>query len=300
MKRLVTIIIASFFMSSCYYATTTKTHYELEASYKAQKKINKSIKSEQATLGWITLPPINKNKNLQINIDKEKYKLIRTEYLDEDTLSKILKRDFQLYYDIDSISKSHNGSEKVIKIKTLRTYKYQADFISYMNKRTILSHYELPCSTKNKILRVIDEMWWNGSWFTGIRYTFHHHGGLYSKYFPKARLELDNGDYKILEKYNNLLCDVANNKNEKKAELWLKNKSKREAKVKEEKERKAKKIQQEKERKAKKIQQEKERKAKKVREDKRRLDLDKASQTCLDLGFKKGTKKYKDCIVELL
>ena len=30
------------------------------------------------------------------------------------------------------------------------------------------------------------------------------------------------------------------------------------------------------------------------------FDTEKASKTCLDLGFKKGTKKYKNCIVELL
>jgi hypothetical protein len=41
-------------------------------------------------------------------------------------------------------------------------------------------------------------------------------------------------------------------------------------------------------------------KARKVKEDNRKLELDKASKACLDLGFRKGTKKYKNCIVELL
>lgn len=31
-----------------------------------------------------------------------------------------------------------------------------------------------------------------------------------------------------------------------------------------------------------------------------KFDTKKASETCLDLGFKKGTKKYKNCIIELL
>ncbi|MDA7842096.1 hypothetical protein N9A44_00550 [Gammaproteobacteria bacterium] len=44
----------------------------------------------------------------------------------------------------------------------------------------------------------------------------------------------------------------------------------------------------------------KERKAMKIKEDKRKLDINKAGKTCLDLGFKKGTKKYKNCIIELL
>ncbi len=92
-----------------------------------------------------------------------------------------------------------------------------------------------------------------------------------------------------MEEYNSLLCDVVNNKNEIKAAAWLKNADKRKAKLREDKERKAKKAKKE-----------KERKVKKAKEDRRKRDLDKASQTCLDLGFKKGTKKYKNCIIELL
>ena len=31
-----------------------------------------------------------------------------------------------------------------------------------------------------------------------------------------------------------------------------------------------------------------------------KFDIEKASETCLDLGFKKDTKKYKNCIIEIL
>ena len=48
------------------------------------------------------------------------------------------------------------------------------------------------------------------------------------------------------------------------------------------------------------LKKEKKRKARKVKDDKRKIELDKARKTCLDLGFKKGTKKYKNCLVELL
>ena len=37
-----------------------------------------------------------------------------------------------------------------------------------------------------------------------------------------------------------------------------------------------------------------------VKETRKTFDIEKASKTCLDLGFKKGTKKYKNCIIEIL
>tara|TARA_B100000989_G_C19510410_1_gene458716 strand:+ start:1117 stop:2019 length:903 start_codon:yes stop_codon:yes gene_type:complete len=300
MKRLVIIIITSFFMSSCFfkgYGPMTETHYELESQDLARKNLSKEIKNKHFLLGWITLPPLDENKNIQINTDRNKYKLISTEYVEDETLLKVLSvRNSEIYYDFDSITKLYNDSGKVFKIKILKNYNYQSSYVSYTVRRSLLSNYEISCGSKNK-LKLIDEMWWNGSWFQGIRYTWNDKGTQIRNSFPEAG---DIKDYKWMEEYNSLLCDVVNNKNRIKAATWLKNADKRKAKLREEKERKAKKAKKEKERKAKKIQQEKERKAKKVREDKRRRDLDKASQTCLDLGFKKGTKKYKECIIELL
>jgi len=289
MKRLIFIIIICFFTTSCFFGNplTVYTHYELDKQDLAQENMDEKIKSKQSELGWIILPPLDANKNIYTNDYKKKYKSIRTEYVENERLLKILDiRSSKLYYDIDSISKSYNDSSKVFKIKILKNYRHpKTIYVEYMLRRSLLSNYEITCGSNNK-LKLIDEMWWNGPWFSGLRYTWRDQGSQIRSSFPEAG---DVKDFKWMEEYNNLLCDVVNNKNEIKAAAWLKNKDKRAEKLKKDKDRKA--------RKAKK---DKDRKARKVKEDNRKLELDKASKTCLDLGFKKGTKKYKNCIIELL
>jgi len=263
------------------------THYDHKDPIQAQEDMHEKIKENQLKLGWITLPSLNTNKDINVITDKKKYKLIRTEYIKNKTLLKILKTElYSLYYDVDSISKISRDSNKVFKIKILITANtYETNYLAYMIRKTILSNYEISCFSNNRI-KLVSEMWWNGKWFNGIGYTWRDQASQIRNSFPEV---IYAKDYKWMEVYNNLLCDVVNNKNEIKASKWKKNKEKRKAKLKEEKERKVRKAKEE-----------KERKAKKAKEERRKLDVDKAVKTCLDLGFKKGTKKYKNCIIEIL
>ena len=278
-----------------YYPDEKVDYYSFTTKY-TLKHAPDSIKKEQSHLGWTVLPEleIHANKYQYIHEYKEKYKSIHTKHVENEILLKTLKsKTHELFYDIDSISKLSKKSGEVFTIRVLRTEDVPTkQYHWFMDRESLLSDYEISCSSNNK-LKLINEMWWNGSWFKGLRYTWKDELSKMQGSFPEAR---NAKDYKWMEEYNSLLCDVVNNKNQIKAATWRKNDEKRKAKLKEEK-RKAK--SKEEKRRAK-IQQEKERKAMKIKEDKRKLDINKAGKTCLDLGFKKGTKKYKNCVVELL
>ena len=249
-----------------------------DSNQESLQKIASSLKGRQSSLGWITLPPIDVNKSTDIDGYAKKYKLIQIEYVENKGLLRILKpKKYYLYYDINSISKLQKETGEFFIIKVLQTKTRSNSLYPvtayYLNRETILSTFEISCSLN--AIKLIEQMWWNGSWFRGIRYTWENTNIKIDEANPEV---LFYGDDTWIKEYNSLLCDVVNNKNEIKAAAWLKNQDKRAAKLKED----------------------KDRKARKVKDDKRKIELDKAVKTCLDLGFKKGTKKYKNCIIELL
>tara|TARA_B100000989_G_C19510410_1_gene458715 strand:+ start:155 stop:1120 length:966 start_codon:yes stop_codon:yes gene_type:complete len=275
-------------LTSCFYPLND--FYHIGHTDYAQNNLPSRVEKNQSTLGWTALASSIDSKYKQMN--REKYKLIRTDYIDNETLVKILKSPMnELYFDLNSITKLTKNSG-AIRIKILKTNSILGYNFYYMEKQTVMHEYEISCSSNNK-LKLINEIWWNGAWFRGIGYTWKDKELNVKRSLP----EISNAkDQKWIEEYSSLLCDVITNKNQIKAATWRKNDAKR--KIKLEKEKRKARLKEEKRRA--KIQQEKERKAKKAKDDRRKRDLDKASQTCLDLGFKKGTNKHKNCIIELL